>query len=85
MFKNKSILITGGTGSFGKEFIQYLLNKHKKLKRIIVYSRDELKQYEMEKNINEQRVNIKKYLNENHSAEIYKKKLKKILLEILNV
>ncbi len=38
-----------------------------------------------EKNINEQRVNIKKYLNENHSAEIYKKKLKKILQEILNV
>ena len=61
MFKNKSILITGGTGSFGKEFIQYLLNKHKKLKRIIVYSRDELKQYEMEKNFPESKFKNLRY------------------------
>ena len=61
MFKNKSILITGGTGSFGKQFIQYLLRQHKKLKRIIVYSRDELKQYEMEKNFPESKFKNLRY------------------------
>jgi UDP-N-acetylglucosamine 4,6-dehydratase (inverting) len=47
MFKNKSILITGGTGSFGKAFIKNLLIKKYPLRRIIVFSRDELKQHEM--------------------------------------
>ena len=47
MFKNKSILITGGTGSFGKAFIRYLLRKKFPLRRIIIFSRDELKQHEM--------------------------------------
>jgi UDP-N-acetylglucosamine 4,6-dehydratase len=46
MFQNKSILITGGTGSFGKQCVETLLNHHQP-KKIIVYSRDELKQYEM--------------------------------------
>lgn len=46
MLNNKNILITGGTGSFGKKFIEIVL-KHYKPKRLIVYSRDELKQYEM--------------------------------------
>jgi UDP-N-acetylglucosamine 4,6-dehydratase len=44
--KNKSILITGGTGSFGKHFISYVSKKHKS-NRIVIYSRDELKQSEM--------------------------------------
>ena len=48
MFKNKSILITGGTGSFGKKFIETIL-KEQDLKRIVVYSRDEFKQDEMQK------------------------------------
>lgn len=48
MFNNKSILITGGTGSFGKRFIKRILSSYKPT-RIIVYSRDELKQYEMAK------------------------------------
>ncbi|MFM6207139.1 polysaccharide biosynthesis protein, partial [Planktothrix sp.] len=43
MFQNKSILITGGTGSFGKQCVETLLNHHQP-KKIIVYSRDELKQ-----------------------------------------
>ena len=46
MFQNKSMLITGGTGSFGKQCVETLLNHHQP-KKIIVYSRDELKQYEM--------------------------------------
>ena len=46
MFNNKTILITGGTGSFGKKFIKIILESYAP-KKIIVYSRDELKQYEM--------------------------------------
>ena len=46
MFNGKSILITGGTGSFGKRCIATLLRDHKP-RRIIVFSRDELKQFEM--------------------------------------
>jgi UDP-N-acetylglucosamine 4,6-dehydratase len=42
----RSILVTGGTGSFGQQFVRYVLTKHKP-HRIVVYSRDELKQYEM--------------------------------------
>ena len=44
---NKSILITGGTGSFGKKFIEIILEKFPDIGRVIVYSRDELKQFEM--------------------------------------
>ncbi len=47
MLNNKTILITGGTGSFGKKFIEIVLKKYKP-KKIIVYSRDELKQFEMQ-------------------------------------
>nr|WP_119300849.1 UDP-N-acetylglucosamine 4,6-dehydratase (inverting) [Dongia deserti] len=46
MFDGKSVLITGGTGSFGKKFVETLLKRYKP-RRVIVYSRDELKQYEM--------------------------------------
>ena len=46
MFNNKSILITGGTGSFGNKYTEILLKKYKP-KRLVIYSRDELKQYEM--------------------------------------
>ncbi len=47
LFKNKSVLITGGTGSFGKEFTNRLLKEYKP-RKIIIYSRDELKQFEMQ-------------------------------------
>lgn len=47
MFNDRTILVTGGTGSFGKKFIQILLNKYNP-KRVIVFSRDELKQFEMQ-------------------------------------
>ena len=46
--KNKnSYLITGGTGSFGKAFVYNLVNSNKKISRLVIFSRDELKQYEM--------------------------------------
>lgn len=47
MLEDKSILITGGTGSFGRAFVDTILKRYPKLRRLVVYSRDELKQYEM--------------------------------------
>jgi UDP-N-acetylglucosamine 4,6-dehydratase/5-epimerase len=47
MFNDKSILITGGTGSFGKRYVQSLLRRFRP-RRLIIYSRDELKQFEMQ-------------------------------------
>ncbi|MEG6584991.1 UDP-N-acetylglucosamine 4,6-dehydratase (inverting) [Dendrosporobacter sp. 1207_IL3150] len=52
MFNKKSILITGGTGSFGKECVRILLERYQPQK-IIVYSRDELKQFEMSQHFND--------------------------------
>lgn len=51
MFDNKSILVTGGTGSFGKQFVKTILKKYKP-RRVIVFSRDELKQFEMQQEFN---------------------------------
>ena len=47
MLKEKSILVTGGTGSFGQKFIATLLAVYPGIERIVIFSRDELKQYEM--------------------------------------
>ena len=47
MFDNSNILITGGTGSFGKKFVKTILSKFKP-KKIIIFSRDEVKQYDMQ-------------------------------------
>ena len=47
MINHKSILITGGTGSFGKNFVETVFRDFPDVKRIVVYSRDELKQFEM--------------------------------------
>lgn len=46
-WKNSGILITGGTGSFGSKFVETILRDHPEVRRIVVYSRDELKQFEM--------------------------------------
>ena len=51
MLNNKSILITGGTGSFGKQFVKTILARYNP-KKVIIYSRDELKQYEMAQTFN---------------------------------
>jgi UDP-N-acetylglucosamine 4,6-dehydratase (inverting) len=47
MFSGKSILVTGGTGSFGQKFVETVLRDHPEIERLVVFSRDELKQYEM--------------------------------------
>jgi UDP-N-acetylglucosamine 4,6-dehydratase len=51
-FKDKTVLITGGTGTFGKAFVSDLLNNHEP-KKVIVFSRDELKQFEMKNQMKE--------------------------------
>ena len=43
----KSVLVTGGTGSFGKQFVRTVLAKFPNIERLVVFSRDELKQYDM--------------------------------------
>jgi UDP-N-acetylglucosamine 4,6-dehydratase (inverting) len=69
-FKNKSLLITGGTGSFGKAFVSFLLSQKIPLKRIIIFSRDELKQHEMSINFsNKQFPNIRYYLGDVRDKE----------------
>jgi UDP-N-acetylglucosamine 4,6-dehydratase (inverting) len=47
MLSNQSILITGGTGSFGKAFVKTVLERYPDIRRLVIYSRDELKQFEM--------------------------------------
>jgi len=47
MLDDKSILVTGGTGSFGKAFVRTVLARYPKIRRLVVFSRDELKQFEM--------------------------------------
>lgn len=55
MFDNKSILVTGGTGSFGKAFVHTVLHRFPNVRRLVIYSRDELKQYEMAQELSPER------------------------------
>lgn len=63
-FKNKNILITGGTGSFGNKFVKKVLNKYKPNK-LVIFSRDEQKQYEMSQMISEDKYpNIRYFIGD---------------------
>lgn len=53
MLSGKSILVTGGTGSFGKMFIKTVLSRYPDVSRVVVYSRDELKQFDMSQSFSE--------------------------------
>lgn len=55
LLKNKSVLITGGTGSFGQAFVGHILKMKANVKKLIIFSRDELKQYNMEKIFSERK------------------------------
>ena len=57
----KSILVTGATGSFGKAFIKFLTKRYKKIKRLVIFSRDELKQSEMAKVYDEKKYPFIRY------------------------
>ncbi|WP_028573666.1 UDP-N-acetylglucosamine 4,6-dehydratase (inverting) [Desulfonatronovibrio hydrogenovorans] len=61
MLNNKSILITGGTGSFGKAFVRTVLERYPDVKRLVVFSRDELKQFEMEQEFSPQEFPAMRY------------------------
>ena len=63
MLNQRSILITGGTGSFGKQFIRTVL-EHYNPKKLIVYSRDELKQFEMSKQKKFQHQNLRMFIGD---------------------
>ena len=65
MFNSKVILITGGTGSFGKNCAYYILKKFKP-RKVIIFSRDELKQYEMSNELKDQGLkdeNVRFFMN----------------------
>ena len=55
MLNGKVVLITGGTGSFGKKFVETILRDYPQVKKIIIYSRDELKQFELKQKYSEQK------------------------------
>ena len=53
MFQGKSILITGGSGTFGKAFLRYLIERKIEPRRLVIFSRDEFKQFEMQQEFGE--------------------------------
>src|SRR5437899_11595736 len=61
MLSNKSVLITGGTGSFGRDFVQTVLQRYPDIRRLVVFSRDELKQFDMAQEFPEQRYRAVRY------------------------
>ena len=58
---NKAILITGATGSFGKKFVQTVLERWPQVKRLVIFSRDELKQFEMSQTFSPQKYKAIRY------------------------
>ena len=66
IFKDKTVLITGGTGSFGKKFAEIVLSKYQP-KKLIIFSRDEMKQYEMRQVFD--RENVRYFIGDVRDAE----------------
>ena len=74
MLNFKSVLITGGTGSFGKKFTEIILQKYPEVKRIVIYSRDELKQFEMAQKYPEKEYpNIRFFIGDVRDAARFKR------------
>jgi len=61
LLDNKSILVTGGTGSFGRAFVRTVLERYPGVRRLVIYSRDELKQFEMSQELSPQRYSALRY------------------------
>ena len=60
MINNKNIFITGGTGSFGKMFTKFII-KNFKPKKLIIFSRDELKQFEMKQELSKKKLSFLRF------------------------
>lgn len=74
MLNNKSILITGGTGSFGQKFTETILKQYPDIKRLVIYSRDELKQFEMSQDFNtKQYPGIRYFIGDIRDEERFKR------------
>jgi len=56
MLNKKSILVTGGTGSLGKYLVKTILSKYPDVKRLVIYSRDEQKQFQMSQEFSEKKL-----------------------------
>ena len=78
MFKNKNILVTGATGSFGKKFIETLVKNKANLKKLIIFSRDELKQSEMQKHLPEKFKQLRYFLGDVRDKERLKFALREV-------
>lgn len=61
MFSGSSILVTGGTGSFGRAFIRTILDRYPDVRRLVIFSRDELKQFEMQQEFSEEKYPCLRY------------------------
>tara|TARA_B110000211_G_C14088299_1_gene557727 strand:+ start:773 stop:1762 length:990 start_codon:yes stop_codon:yes gene_type:complete len=68
-FKNKTILITGGTGSFGRRFLREILDNKSNFKKIIVLSRDELKQSQMQEEFKDNKKKIRYFIGDIRDKE----------------
>jgi UDP-N-acetylglucosamine 4,6-dehydratase len=68
-FNGKTILITGGTGSFGKKFLAEILNNNKDIKKIIIFSRDELKQSELQEKFKKHVKKVRYFLGDIRDKE----------------
>ncbi|MFK5976791.1 MAG: UDP-N-acetylglucosamine 4,6-dehydratase (inverting) [Sulfurovum sp.] len=69
MLNSKTILITGGTGSFGKAFVEYIFAHYNQIKKVIIFSRDEQKQYKMMQRFSPQKYPIKYLLGDVRDAK----------------
>ncbi len=67
--KNKTILVTGGTGSFGSSFVKHILNTKYKVKKIIIFSRDELKQFQLKNKLNDKKNVLRFFLGDVRDKE----------------
>ncbi|MEJ8802715.1 UDP-N-acetylglucosamine 4,6-dehydratase (inverting) [Pontibacter sp. H249] len=71
---NKAILVTGGTGSFGKKFVEMVYQRFPNVKRLVIYSRDELKQFEMSQTFPHSKYNsIRYFIGDVRDAERFKR------------
>ena len=78
MLNNKTILITGGTGSFGRAFVGYLFQHYPKVKRVVIFSRDEQKQFQMATTFSSKAYAIKYMLGDVRDKESLQKAMRGI-------